>query len=261
MKSFYIWKFNPFLCLIQAKHFCWAPDQAKKISIQVCQEGELPLRTLNYFSKLNQVHFCMSLSVHKIHVCFASVKQYLEILCFFFFVVLLGFFYTGNIKWQHLINLTGTNVMTSLICNIQAKAFILEFGISWCTTYHSHYSNKIQTTIIPLGELPGKNDNFHLTGNKNFWARLEQHCWKPPRTFTQRQTGEGAAASPQRPAASELQRQASDTASRSPLAPKHFSLSSSGSSWRKTPTTISQQKKIPAGSIALSFRAESGKRH
>lgn len=179
MKSFYIWKFNPFLHLIQAKHFCWAPDQAKKISIQVCQEGELLLRTLNYFSKVNQVHFCMSLSVHKIHICLASVKQYLKILGFFFFFPPFSFFYTGNIKWQHLINLTGTNVMTSLICNIQAKAFILESGISWCTTYHSHYSNKIQTTITPLGELPGKNDNFHLTSNKNFWAHLEQYCWKP----------------------------------------------------------------------------------
>lgn len=66
----------------------------------------------------------MPLAVHKIHVRFASVQKY--------FTIELSngspsVFYTGNIKWQQVINLTGTEVMTSLMYSIWA--LILEFGI------------------------------------------------------------------------------------------------------------------------------------
>lgn len=54
-------------------------QQAAKIRIQICQDIELPLRTLKYVSKLNKVPFCMSPAVHKIHVCFVSVQKYLKI--------------------------------------------------------------------------------------------------------------------------------------------------------------------------------------
>lgn len=66
----------------------------------------------------------MSFAVHKIQVWSASVQKYFKMQLSDKSIFV---FYTGNVEEQRWINLTGTEVMTSLMYNIWA--LILEFAI------------------------------------------------------------------------------------------------------------------------------------
>lgn len=117
---------------------------------------------------------------------------------------------------------------------LEKSTLIFGSGSSWCTTYHSHHSNKIKTIIVWLGELPGKNGNLHLTSKKDFWAWLGQYSvWFEATLYFDPKADRLVNKQPKSSVHLHVR-----AAVHSPLPSKHFSLSSSGSCLGKTTTTI-----------------------